>query len=355
MWKTLPLERFVEHALKQRHAEEGEALWAKYVDLRTEICGQILPWIQRNEPNLSDHGVDHIQNVMANVAQLLGLPREYGGEADWTMPTGYCVHDMLLLLFGCLTHDVGNIMGREKHNQAIATAAGLSGGGWAQLPIGDRLIIERIGRAHSGKSSDGDKDTLGELATQPTFFANHPVRPVEVAAVLRFADELAEGPQRTSKALLALTRDASTPSALRLGDSSRLFHFYAAISGYNIDHAGGRILIDYNVDRESSDYGADLTAREATIRDLLSMTFQRALKVNAERQYARHYSQALSRFRETSINLRFNENGRPLHRLDRTVTISDARTAFEGGVTLDRLDPRFAIDAVMDSLKEEDA
>lgn len=80
MWKTLPLERFVEHALKQRHAEEGEALWAKYVDLRAELSGQLLPWIQRNEPDLSDHGIDHIQNVMNNVAQLLGLPRAYGSE-----------------------------------------------------------------------------------------------------------------------------------------------------------------------------------------------------------------------------------------------------------------------------------
>lgn len=355
MWRTLPLERFVEHALKQRHAEEGEALWAKYVDLRTEVSGQILPWIQRNEPDLSDHGVEHIQNVMTNVTQLLGLPRAYGGEEDWRMPAGYGVHEMLLLLFGCLTHDVGNIMGREKHNQAIAAAATLAGGAWAQLPIGDRLIIERVGRAHSGKSSDGDKDTLGELSTQSAFFAGHQIRPVEIAALLRFADELAEGPQRTSKALLALARDASTPSALRLGDGSRLFHFYAAISGYNIDHAGGRILIDYNIDRQSLDYGADADARETTIRDLLGMTFKRALKLNAERQYARHYSQAVSRFRETSINLRFNETGRPLHRLDRTVTISDARTAFESGVTLDRIDPRFAIDAVMESLKEEEA
>lgn len=355
MWRTLPLEKFVELALKQQHAEEGEALWAKYVDLRTEVSGQILPWIQRNEPDLSDHGVDHIQNVMTNVTQLLGLPRAYGGEEGWTMPAGYSVHEMLLLLFGCLTHDVGNIMGREKHNRAIAEATALAGGGWAQLPIGDRLIIERIGRAHSGKSSDGDKDTLGELSTQSAFFAGHQIRPVEVAAVLRFADELAEGPQRTSKALLVLARDTSPPSALRLGDSSRLFHLYAAISGYNIDHAAGRILIDYNIDRESLDYGSDCTAREIIIRDLLGMTFKRALKVNAERQYARHYAQALSRFRETSINLRFNENGRPLHRLDRTVTISDARTAFEGGVTLECLDPRFAVDAVMESLREEDA
>ena len=147
MWKTLPLERFVEHALKNQFAEEGESLWAKYVDLRAEVSGEILPWIQRNEPDLSDHGVDHIQNVITNVTQLLGLPRGHGGEAGWPMPAGFCVHELMLLLFGCLTHDLGNIMGREKHNLAIGKAASLAGGGWAQLVHGDRLIIERIGRA----------------------------------------------------------------------------------------------------------------------------------------------------------------------------------------------------------------
>ena len=353
MWKTLPLERFVEHTLKQRHAEDGEALWAKYIDLRTELSSQILPWIQRNEPDLSDHGVDHIQNVVSNVAQLLGLPREYGGEDTWRMPDGFNVHELLLLLFGCLTHDVGNILGREKHNLAIAEAATLAGGGWAQLAHGDRLIVERIGRSHSGKSGAGEKDTLGELATQPAFFAKYQVRPVEVAAVLRFADELAEGPQRTSKALLALTSDGNAPLALGLNEASRIFHLYASISAYNIDQAAGRILIDYDIDRSNANYGDHAKAREQTLRCLLNLTFKRALKVNAERQYARHYSRALSHFRETNINLRFNEGGRPLDELDRTVLISDARTAFEGGVTLERLNPRFAIEEVMANLKQQ--
>jgi len=352
MWRTLPLERFVEHELKQRHAEEGENLWAKYVELRAEISTQVLPWIQRNEPDLSDHGVDHIQNVMTNVTQLLGLPREHGQEKEWQIPAAFNIHELLLLLFGCLTHDVGNILGRERHNQAIANAASLAGRGWSQLAHGDRLIIERIGRAHSGKNADGGKDTLGELSTQSAFFAKHQVRLVEVAALLRFADELAEGPQRTSKALLALAANKDLAPALRLSEGSSLYHLYAAISEYNIDHAAGRILIDYDIDRASPDYGTEATEREETIRGLLSLTFKRALKVNAERQYARHYAESLSRYRETSINLRFNDRGRPIDQLDRAVTISDALTAFEGELTLERLNPRFAIDAVMTNLKQ---
>ncbi len=355
MWKTLPLERFVECELKSRHTEEGESLWAKYVDLRTELSDQVLPWIARNEPDLSDHGVDHIQNVMANVTQLLGLPREHGGEDSWPMPNDFTVHELLLLLFGCLTHDLGNILGRERHNQAIARVAGLAGGGWAQIAIGDRHLIERVGRAHSGKAGDGGKDTLSELATQSAFFATHQVRPVEVAALLRFADELAEGPQRTSRALIALTRNGEVAPALRLKEGSVLYHLYAAITQYNIDQAAGRILISYNIDRKSTDYGADENARDATIRNLLAMTYARALKVNAERQYARHYSQALSRFRETSINLKFNEAGHPMDQLDRTVTISDARTAFEAQLSLERLNPQFAIDEIMVRLKEQGA
>lgn len=356
MWTTLPIERFVEHTLKTRHAEKGAIQWARYVELRSEISEQILPWIQRNEPDLSDHGVNHIQDVMQKVTDLLGLPAEHGNEDAWTLPAGYNVHELLLLLLGCLTHDIGNLLGREKHNLAIGDAARLAGGGWNQFPIGDRLIIERIGRSHSGKTPDGGKDTLAQLAAQRTaFFAQTQIRPVEIAAVLRFADELAEGPQRTSKALIALSAIEGSSPAHRLGDASRLYHLYASITNYNVDHAAGRILISYDIDRASFEYGTEPDDRSVVIRDLLEMTYGRALKLNAERQYARHYSQALSRFKETSINLRFNDNGRPLEELERTVIISDARTAFEGGLTLEKLNPHFAIDDVLDRLMPKGA
>jgi HD superfamily phosphodiesterase len=352
MWTTLPLERFVEHTLKQKHTEKGATLWSRYVELRTEVSEQILPWIQRNEPNLSDHGVNHILDVMGKVTELLGLPKEHGGETDWVLPDGYNVFEMLLLLLGCLTHDIGNILGREKHNLAIAKAADLAGKGWKQFPIGDRRIIEQIGRAHSGKSPQGSKDTLQTLAAQPAFFAQTQVRLVEVAAVLRFADELAEGPQRTSAALLALSISPETKPEHRLDEGSKLYHLYASITSYNVDYAARRILIDYDIDRESPAYGLPQDKRREQIEALLRLAYARALKLNAERQYARHYARALSHFRETSINLRFNNHGQPLEELDRTVIISDARTAFEGDLRLEKLNPKFDIDQVLNALLE---
>ncbi|MBA3666807.1 MAG: hypothetical protein H0W65_03685 [Sphingomonas sp.] len=350
MWNTLPLERFVEHKLRERHAEKGATQWARYVELRTELSEQVLPWIQRNEPDLSDHGVNHIHDVMGKVTELLGLPKEHGGEEDWVLPDGYNVHEMLLLLLGCLTHDIGNILGREKHNLAIGNAAVLAGTGWLRYPVGDRRIIESIGRAHSGRAADGSKDTLAALSAQPAFFAEVRVSLVEIAAVLRFADELAEGPQRTSTALIALAnRDDAKPEH-RLSEGSRLYHLYAAITNYHIDHAAGRILVDYDIDRANIDYPDGDCERRALIRSLLSLAYGRSLKLNAERQYARHYAKSLAHFRETSINLRFNERGQPLDQLDRTVIISDARTAFEAGLRLEVLNPNFAIDDVLSAL-----
>ncbi len=353
MWSTQPLETFVEQKLKEQHAVKGAAQWARYVELRTEMSGEILPWIATVEPELSDHGVDHIENVIENATQLLGLPTSHGDEVNWDLPGEFNVHELLLLLLGCLTHDVGNILGREKHNLAIGNAATLAGTGWLSYSNGDRRIIESIGRSHSGRTTDGGRDTLAALSKQPAFFAQAQVRLEEIAAVLRFADELAEGPQRTSAALLALTNLDAVKPEHRFSDKSRLYHLYAAMTTYHIDHAAGRILVDYDIDRRDAFYPEDDGERRALMRAVLAKTYARAVKLNAERQYARHYSKALSHFRETSISLRFYERGQPLDLPARTVDISDARTALETVLTLESIAANFALDDVLDTLFHE--
>ena len=59
-------------------------------------------------------------------------------------------------------------------------------------------MVVRATSAHTGKAQDGSCDTLKEVA-ELDHLANRPVRLRELAAILRFADELAEGPQRTSE------------------------------------------------------------------------------------------------------------------------------------------------------------
>lgn len=338
MWTPLPIEKFVEHQLKTKFQNSGVSGWAQYITLRDTLTTHVLPWIQSQEPTLTDHGLDHIANVMDNARQLLGLPSEHGCEEDWKLPDAYTPQELLLLLYGCLTHDIGNLLGRDRHNQNISKVAELAGPAWTVLKVSDRKVIEAIGRAHTGKSPDGTKDTLEPLSKQPMHFGAQPIRAGELGALLRFADELAEGPQRTSAALIA---------ANLIPEGSKLYHQYAEIVTHQIDYGGGRILLTFEIDINNSSYPSDLLGKRDLIKSLIRMSYDRASKLNSERQYARHYSSALSHFRETWISLTFNENGHHLPEHDKNAVISDAKTAFDHRVSIENIDTSFAVDDVV--------
>jgi hypothetical protein len=338
MWNSLPLETFIESRVKAAYGSRGTTLWSYYVALRTNLCTEVFPWIQTKEPSLSDHREEHIQDVIQNVTYLLGYSNEHGTETDWNLPPGLGVNDLFLILLGCLTHDIGNILGRDRHNQKIAEVARLAGPAWALWDVGDRMMIEAVGRAHTGKSASGSRDTIEALSAQPAYFAGSKVSLGEVAAIVRFADELAEGPQRTSNVLLSEGLIAS---------DSRLFHLYARITRHHIDYISGRILITYYIDRSDSVLPSASEEKRETLEALLRIAYGRALKLNGERQYARHYSSVLSRFKETSISIVFSDRGQPLDIAMPAVLISDAKTAFDSGTTIESLCSDFEIDHLL--------
>ena len=82
----------------------------------------------------------------------------------------------------------------------------------------EKEIIIRAAGAHCGEASDGTKDTLKELKSE-VYFEQGKVRLREIATILRFADEMAEGPQRTSEFMRRTHRYA---------EKSQEFHDYAA-------------------------------------------------------------------------------------------------------------------------------
>jgi hypothetical protein len=344
MWNELPFEAFIERRLKSALGGRGTTLWSNYVALRSNLCSQVFPWIQTKEPSLSDHRAEHIQNVIENVTYLLGYPNEHGADAAWQYPADLTIHDLFLILLGCLTHDIGNILGRERHNQKIAEVAALAGPAWFLWDVGDRMMVEAIGRAHTGKSPGGSRDTIEALSTQPAHFVGGKVNTGEVAAIVRFADELAEGPQRTSAILLHQGL---------IEESSKIFHLYAHITRHHIDYAAGRILITYYIDTCDPLLPTDQSEKRVVLEALLKIAYSRSLKLNAERQYARHYSSALSRYKETSISIVFSESGIPLSIASPTLLISDAKTAFDNSLTIESLCSDFDIPAILSKILPE--
>lgn len=90
-----------------------------------------------------------------------------------------------------LFHDVGNIHGRDNHQNNVAEIFEEARQGATYDRKERRVILDAI-KAHTGRSLAGDKDTLKSLDDVGRYFLDGNTSPRKVAATLRMADELAE-------------------------------------------------------------------------------------------------------------------------------------------------------------------
>ena len=160
---------------------------------------------------LTDHGPDHIEKVELRARQIL--------EACRIHLTPY---ELYYLLAGIWLHDLGMIFGRTDHEHSIAkllNALGDSAG-----DILERRVIMSVASAHSGEvpNSGGNRDTIGQLK-QSAYVHSQQVREQLLAAVLRFADELADDRTRAARFDIG---SGGAPSILLSG--SEAFHAYAS-------------------------------------------------------------------------------------------------------------------------------
>jgi hypothetical protein len=136
--------------------------------------------------------------------------------------------------------------------------------------------------AHSSSGKQGiDADTIRPLPIIDGIDGND-VKVQEMAVILRFADELSEGPHRTSMYKLV--------NNLYDFDST-IYHKYASITHVHIDRGNNRIKLTYNIDFDG----------EEGLRKLLEFTYMRIHKLDQERKFARHYSPICDAFKETRV------------------------------------------------------
>ena len=284
-------ERHIESRMKkslahQFGATEGENLWSHYVRAREKLCKYIYGQIPGTLPQYTDHSQPHIENVLDNVAQLLGPELPKKGHDHLNAADGYC------LCLSVLFHDVGMVFGRRDHERNIVQVYNWVRKGEPKLSQ-ERHIVMRAAGAHSGKTETGSRDTIGDLS--PTdHFKGECVHLQEIAAILRFADELAEGPQRTS----AFMKDAFGYSK-----QASIHHRYAESTEIHIDRKQGRIALTYDIEIDTNKRKQDELLNE--MEELLNYVFQRIIKLDQERQYASYYSQVLRPFLATSIHFNY--------------------------------------------------
>ncbi|AZE69174.1 HD domain-containing protein [Pseudomonas synxantha] len=325
MWESSKIEDELKLRLDSQ-GSTGDALWGRYVTARTLLVGQILPWIRTNEANLTDHGPEHIRDVLDNAYQLLGGTDRLSTE------------ELYILCQSILFHDVGNIFGRKKHNLKIAAVYGeIFNKLW--LNRQEMALVVNIGRSHSGKSTDGTSDTLKDL--KDDFIFGSKIRVQNLASILRFADELAEGPQRTSSYMI---------SAAMFSEDSLIHHKYAEITSVNIDLGGGRIALTYHIDIEGVDFNSSEDLK--VFCELLRYIYSRIHKLDSERRYCKHYSSDLEAFKKTSIIMNFWKGMEALDSVGPPIELDDLFIPGVDSKDVEKIHPEYGVDILVPRLQK---
>lgn len=324
MWPNTPFETRIADSLEKQIGDvAGQALFAHYVHAKNALP-PVWEQIISAEPMLTDHGPRHIQDVLQNVERLI----------DGTHFTGVELYSLCMMV---LFHDVGNIFGRVGHERRIATVYDRIRSG-TNPPNTEKYIVVQGAGAHSGTAKDGSKDTLKELKDH--HLAGHTVRLQELAAVLRLADELAEGPHRTSDYM---------HRTHGYNQESQVFHNYAKITSIAIDRGNDRIALTYDFDLHTKD--GQLDHLTAALSELLTFVFRRIQKLDQERKYARYYSNILAPFRTTTVQLNFwiDSNLRDLNLLP--LTLNEKIIPGDAAKEMREFDPGYDIPSLIERLR----
>lgn len=320
-------EQLREKVLEQFGNSKGRELASAYEQAQAKLQRDVYENIKGKEPNLSDHGTTHILNVQQNVISLLS---DDGAITDLTGIEIYCLG--ILILF----HDVGNVFGREDHRNKVAEVFDQIRGDEPSL-LHEKTLVVRATRAHTGTAQDGSRDTLKEVA-KDEHLKGEPIRLRELAAVLRFADELAEGPQRTSDFM----------QEMQLYDSeSRMFHEYASSTNIRIDRGNGRIISTYEITIKADGTDED---RRTQLSQFLNFVYKRILKLNQERQYARYYTNLLDPFKLTEVMFNFHCDGSILETDLMPLKLTDIVVPGDHTKDVVDRDPSYAIEGLVTDL-----
>ncbi len=213
---------------------------------------------------LTDHGPDHITTVLLRASELARAER-----------FSLSPYEAYLFCTAAHLHDVGNILERIGHEEK-AEEVTASVDSYLGDDAVERNAIFTIARAHGG-AVDGDPDTISYLPPED-FVMNATIRPRVIAALLRFADELADDRTRAAKTLLKLKK---------IPPSSRIYHEYAyALHSVIVRVPGDSVELRFDMTRELACQTFGKGTGEVYLIDEI---FERTLKMHRERMYCMRF------------------------------------------------------------------
>ena len=221
---------------------------------------------------LTDHGPAHIGTVIQRASFLLSHPK-------CSFPQ-FSPYEIYILLLAIHFHDVGNILGRANHESHAEIVMNL-----VKDIVGDETVerraILRIAEVHGGRI-DGKKDTISSL-NPVEFVLGERIRCRALAALLRFADELADDCHRAA-------RYASKLKVIPA--ESEIFHAYAkSLHSVVVEPQKHVVHLRYSLlrDEATRTYGKVSNNKEVDQVYLLDEIYERTIKMHLERMYCMRF------------------------------------------------------------------
>ncbi|UYN93142.1 MAG: hypothetical protein KIT25_13805 [Enhydrobacter sp.] len=291
------LEKWLEERTADQHAfPDGKSneYVARYAHLKDLFKDRYHSWVNpgataANGGLLTDHGPGHIDVVIRRASDLVR------GQKCVLTP-----YEVYLTLMAIHLHDVGNVFGREKHEQESTKILNDLGPA-AGFDTTEKRIIQMIARVHGGKIGES-KDTISTLQTE-TALLNQPVHPRLLAAIVRLADEYSDQANRAARFLL---------DGERVPKPSEIFHKYASgLHSVMVQPDTERVELHFSFDEK------DFTKKFGKLKTttyLLDEILERSVKLFTETIYCNRFMRPSIAINSISVSLeivRVNGNGAP--------------------------------------------
>ncbi len=327
MWQDTNIEKYLKTGLYSTfNTQDADMYFSLYIQAKDFLCKNIYSEIKGKEPGLTDHSERHVKNVLDFAWKLIS----YNDSIK-----DFNIIEIYLLCTCILFHDAGNLHGREEHNKKVADIYNTIRSASMTDCKQERQLLLRIIKAHCGKSAKGDKDTLLDIEVNNNLY-DYQIKVRDLAAILRFADELAEGPQRTSQYMI---------DRGMIQENSLLYHKYAtSINEIHVDKGNGRIVLSYNI---------DCPVEDVTFKDLMKFVYTRIIKLDTERRYCKYYASSLDVLKKTEASINFTIYGDLCDYNLPTICLEDKYSLVDESIDEINSRPGFNIETVDKNIQEK--
>jgi len=282
-----PIERaFYEMSRAKKGLQE---YFFTYYSMKLVLLNRFYPHVGAKLKGFPDHGPDHVIRILELYGKMLknNIPTLFSSDSVIS-GAGFNFYEVYLILLATVWHDVGNLLGRKKHNEKI-------------VEISDRLEKHFIFEAdlkkymlQIAKAHTGDDGVNVQIPIEDVAFKNEEINLRFLGALLRFADELEEGGVRIDETYYNVMKD-------NIAKENRIYWETACCINL-IEPKPEKRSIDIKAKIDRADL-FKLFPKNGKKVSLIDELIFRIDKINQERKYYMQFARKYLEFREVTFDL----------------------------------------------------